>query len=186
MQDAVGRDGAHLGHIDPEDRIHVFGQRDQEIVEGVGRMPALVGIGGGHDLPGPKGRAARLDDPRHLHVAHEGHRVVHAGFVRDEDAALAVPARVQVGVGALEEGQLGAGREAGVEGLEPDLPVAGRPFLVAEEIGFARPFDAEGTDVTMIGHGEVQPFCESRSTDRPVSIERRIASVMRSVFNASP
>ena len=54
-----------------------------------------------------------------------------ARLAGDEHAAARVPARMQIGVGVLEEGELGAGRKAGVERVEPDLAVAGRAFVIA-------------------------------------------------------
>ena len=67
----------------------------------------------GDDVAGGEAGGGGGDDLGDLHVADERHRVAGRGLAGCEDAAAVVPARVQVGVGALEEGELGAGGEAG-------------------------------------------------------------------------
>ena len=154
MENAVRRDRAHLGHVDPEDRVHALGERHEQVVEWIRGMAGLVRVSGGDDLPLPKAGTARLGHARHLHVAEERHGIVRAGLARDEDAALAVPAGVQVGVRTFEEGQLGAGRKAGVECLQAHLAVAGRSLLVVEDIGLAGALDPERADAAVVRHGQ--------------------------------
>ena len=66
---------------------------------------------------------AALHDPRALHVAHRRDRQAARRHAGQEHAPVGVPGGVQVGVGALEEGQLGAGGQPGEQRVDAELAV---------------------------------------------------------------
>ena len=89
---------------------------------------------------------------RHLHVAEKRHRVVRAGLAIDEHAALRIPARMQIRIGVLQEGQFRARRKAAIERVEPNMSFAGRPLLIGEEVRLIGCFEAKRTDGAMVSH----------------------------------
>ena len=198
VQQAVGADRPHLGHEDAEDGIEIRGQRHDELVAWIGGVSGLVAEGGGDGIARGEARRRRGDDAGDLHVAHERHRVARRRLAIREDAALVVPAGVQVRVGALEEGELGPGREAGIEKVEPDLARPRRPLAVLGVERLARALDAQRADgalgVRRHGHprqrrGEtsaaVRPAAPPSATGAPVRTDSATASATRWVCNAS-
>ena len=127
-------------------------QLGQQVVERVRGVAGLVPEHRADDVAVGEIVDAAVADARAFHVAEERHRIVRARLAGDEHAAACVPARMEIRVAVLDEGEFGAGGEAGVEQIEPDLAVARRAFVIAEEIGLAGTFDAERADVAPLRH----------------------------------
>ena len=187
VEDAVGGDRTHLPDVDAEPRVEAGGQRDDEVVVGIGAVAGLMPPHAADDLAFAIASAV-VDDPSGLHVADEGHGVVHPSFARDKALAPIVPSAVEIGVGPLHEGEFGARGEARIERLDPHLPRFGRAFVVAGEKGFARAFEAEAADVSVLVHAAaaiVVDAADASSIARPSRAERSSASATRNVASAS-
>ena len=93
-------------------------------------------------------RAARaLGDACYLHVAEPPDREARAGATGIEHPPLGVPAPGQRRVRALDEAELGAGRQAGVQRLHHEPVRPGARDLARQEIELARIDDPEGPGV---------------------------------------
>ena len=84
------------------------------------RVPGAVAVRHRDDRAHGDGRGTALHHPPDLHVAEPGHRVRGARLAGLEQPELGVPGDVQIGVGALDVAQLGAGGHAAEQRLDPE------------------------------------------------------------------
>ncbi len=160
-----------------------FGSGTRTFARRVGCMSTLVTEGRGDDLSGREACAPAFGDAGDFHVAEERHRVSRCSPSRHEHAAVGIPARMEIRIGVLQEGQLGAGRETCVEGFEPHMAFRRRPLHVVVDVGM--PSRSTPRDGCACSTWCPQPAVE-RSIGRPSRTESAIASATRCVFSASP
>ncbi len=172
VQQPVGADRSHLGEVDAEHRVDVVRHRHDHRAgrEHVVRPVAVRRCDQRPDLHvGP----AALDDLGHLHVAHGGHRVAPGRLAVDEHAELGVTTRPEGRVGALDVGELGAGRQAAPAGADGDTSVLERRAARGRTAPARRPPAHRATGRPANGH---QPRATGRTvTGTPSRAERSAA-----------
>ncbi|GAA4060843.1 hypothetical protein GCM10022248_30810 [Nonomuraea soli] len=75
VQQAVGADRAHVGHVDAHQRVEAGRQFDEAVGHRVGDVAGAVAVGHRHPRAGLQHRGPALDDLADLHVADAAHRV---------------------------------------------------------------------------------------------------------------
>ena len=63
---------------------------------------------------------------------------------------ICIPRRAEIGVGAFQERKLGSRRQAGIAQVQPQLPGPCRRFVIAEDTGTERRFDADRPHLAVV------------------------------------
>ena len=185
MQQAVRADRAHLREVDGQQRLDVLRYRDDGLRRRVGHVAGDVPVGHRHQRRRrPRGRrCGSPSDPADLHVAEPTDGEGLAGLAGTEDAPLVVPARLEVGVRALEEGQLGPCRDAAVERVDPELALDRGRLGHVEDPHRSDGLDAQRARPTdPSGPGDRRPLSHGRghsSTAAPSRVARAAAMATR-------